>query len=153
MRSTSFRLAMLLACTIFLATGVAVAHGQGAALARAPHPAATPEPKSQRTRVARLDKPFTLRLGQWAILSDTPDAFGVQFAEMVEDTRCPSDLNCFHGGSVTLDLAFQLDGEVLPEHQSINTISANGENVVSAAGYVVELLEVSPPAAALEQEY
>lgn len=145
MRSTSFRLAMVLACAIFVASGVVIANAQSAAVARAPHPATTPAPKPQRTRIARLEKPFTLRAGQWAILSDTPDPFGVQFAEMLEDTRCPSDLNCFHGGSVVLDLAFQQDGEVLPEHQSISTISADGENVVSAAGYIVELLEVSPP--------
>ena len=146
----SFRLVVLRVCTILIATVAAFVLGQGHAFARAPLPpailpAATPAPKLERTLLTRLDKPFTLRPGQWAILADTPDAFGVQFAEMLEDTRCPSDVNCFHGGSVTLELAFQLDGEILSEQQSINTLQNDGQNVVSAAGYTVELLEVSPP--------
>ena len=93
-----------------------------------------------------LDDPFELAWGQTAIL---PDRTQMTFAELLRDSRCPSDVDCASNGSVMIALEFtgEQDTQRL-ELDSVTSTLRGGEKwpQVYAQGYSVALLSVSPPA-------
>ncbi len=141
---TLVTLALLLLCCL----PTSVAQAQVAVVAPVnptPMHQATPAPETGRTLIAWLDQPATLRAGQWAIFSGTPGPFGVQFLEMVSDTRCPAGVDCVQAGQVVIRLAFQLGGEPLPDEVELGTYTNDGQNKATYQGYEIELLDVMPP--------
>lgn len=47
--------------------------------------------------------------GNSAIFDDGHIAFSIRFAQLLEDSRCPPDVFCFHGGRIIVRLL--IDGE------------------------------------------
>ncbi len=82
----------------------------------------------------QLGVPFNLFVGQSAILDDLE----IQFLAIQEDSRCPTDVDCFWAGNVVVVL--QVKGvEVL-----LNTNSDVGPTLVKLDKYNLELEKVSP---------
>lgn len=59
---------------------------------------------------AVLDEPFTLPYGSLATLDD--GSLTITFDRIVEDSRCPLDVNCYWSGQVIVALRVEADGAV-----------------------------------------
>ena len=78
-----------------------------------------------------LGEEFTLAPGQSA--SAGPEALTVQFARVVEDSRCPSDAQCIQAGQVVSEIALSGSRSYLKPGDT-----------VSSGGYRARLLGVLP---------
>lgn len=146
----------LVVCLIWLLFSLA---GVQAAKARtispnetAPLPPPTPTADAGAAIHATLDEPFTLHIGDWATLSDTPEEVGVQVAELVSDNRCPARVNCVVAGQVEFMLRVRRGNVVHRQLFSIGTYPMNDGNKVRYGGYEIELIAVEPPAPPPDEE-
>lgn len=114
--------------------------------ATAPLPPPTPTADAGAASSAVLDQPFTLAIGDWATINDTPEAFGVQVAELVSDNRCPARVNCVVAGQVEFMLQVRMGNVVHRQRFPIGTYPMNDGNKVRYGGYEIELTAVEPPA-------
>lgn len=88
---------------------------------------------------AALGDSFILRVGQSAVVSGT--SLHLRFEEVLEDSRCPSDVACVWAGNarVRLLVAEEQD-ELIPIH--LNT--GLDPSAVSTLGYEIRLEELQP---------
>ncbi len=92
--------------------------------------------------VAALDEPFVLHVGDTALVAD--GTVRVHFNAVSEDSRCPSQVNCFWIGRAVIDLAVTV-GDGAAESVEVSTIhSPEPTDLAEVQGYVVELVDVSP---------
>lgn len=90
----------------------------------------------------QLDQPFQLRLQEQVVIA--ADDLAIQFLEVSEDSRCPSDVQCVWAGQVSVRL--QLSTAENPAQQIVLTDAA-GPNSQSSAwvdGYHLQLVQVTP---------
>lgn len=69
---------------------------------------------------ARVDSPFTLRVGQEATFEDID--LSVRFVGISEDSRCPLDVTCVWAGDARVDLLLRQSGtseEILNLHTNL----------------------------------
>lgn len=111
---------------------------------------ATPNPAPGAGQVvnARLNEPFVLQVRQTAILTDTPDQFGITFYNVAEDSRCPQGVACVWAGQVIVQITFQENGLLHPPVLELTTNPQDANHARVIEGYRVELLDVQPPAVA-----
>lgn len=104
--------------------------------------AATPgAPKSTPPQViAHLDQPFTLKIGQAAIVDDTTEKFGIQFHSVIEDTRCPRQMLCYQAGQARLYIEPMRDGALLPPLLELATSKPS----INFGNYRIQLRDVQP---------
>lgn len=95
------------------------------------------------TQEAQLNEPFILASGQSIILSDAD--LQLTFTQIVEDSRCPKQVDCFWSGRIVIELAVQ-KGFDAPQMITLETSVAPSEetNTVEALGYTVYLANVDP---------
>jgi hypothetical protein len=90
-----------------------------------------------------LDQDFALGGGQEAAV----DGGGllVRFADVLEDSRCPSRVECFWTGQARVTVVTQPDGQA-PSTAMFNTNPAVGQNIstVAAGGYTVTMRSLEP---------
>lgn len=100
-------------------------------------------PLRQPPEVA-LASPFELIIGDEALVGESPDAHFLFFSAVLRDTRCPIGTQCVKAG----DALFQLfvSDESRADVQMIEIGTAADQNVVQYQDYVIELLDVDPPA-------
>ena len=103
-------------------------------------PTAPPTTGPASTRqIAPLGSRFTIRFGETVAIENT--VVTITLAQVVQDSRCPSDVTCIRAGDVTLRLATaNTDGVTMVEL----TISDRGEPAANFDGLTVTLLEVAP---------
>lgn len=94
----------------------------------------TPPPNVQ----AQLGEKFVLRVGQTAILTDTPDQFGITFYNVADDSRCPQGVACVWAGEVVVQITFQENGLLHPPIVELTTNPQDDKNVRVIEGYRVE---------------
>jgi hypothetical protein len=70
----------------------------------------------------------------------TCGALAATFTNVVEDSRCPSDVNCVWAGRVIVELEVELSGAP----QTVTLSSENNENQVTVGGYLITMGEVTP---------
>jgi len=70
----------------------------------------------------------------------TCGALSATFTNVVEDSRCPSDVTCVWAGRVIVTLEVELSGAP----QTITLSSENNENQVTVGGYLITMGEVTP---------
>ena len=116
-----------------------------------PPPTSTPTPDPKAPVTAMLNKPFTVRIGQWATLANTPEALGVQLYGLVGDSRCPAGVDCIVAGQVEFILIVRQGKTINQERFQLSTNPAKEGNKVAYAGYTIELMGVEPPAPAPDQ--
>ncbi len=111
---------------------------------------ATPNPAPGVGQVvsARLNEQFVLQIHQTAILTDTPDQFGITFYYVAEDSRCPQGVACVWAGEVIVQITFQENGLLHPPVLELTTNPQDANHARVIEGYRVELLDVQPPAVA-----
>lgn len=90
-----------------------------------------------------LDEVFTLRGGQDATIGD--EGLGLRFDRVLEDSRCPTQVECFWTGQARIALLVSpVNGE--PATVEFNTNPAPGQNVqtVQAGAYTLDLKSLDP---------
>ncbi|MBI4671709.1 MAG: hypothetical protein HY741_08595 [Chloroflexi bacterium] len=90
---------------------------------------------------ARLNEPFTLKLGQWATLPDANDT-RVSFTTLLEDTRCPLDVNCVQAGKVRVGVSVESGGKLA--QFDLSSMPQDYRNVGAFNGYLVQFVEIAP---------
>jgi hypothetical protein len=80
-----------------------------------------------------LDQPFTLAGGQEGLIAS--EKLRLRFAEVLEDSRCPTQVECFWTGQARIAVA------VYPEASSATTVEFNTN---PAPGQTVKDAEVGP---------
>lgn len=100
-------------------------------------------PRQQASDVA-LDTPFELVIGNEVLVGEAPDAHYLFFSAVLQDTRCPLGTQCIKAG----DARFQLfvSDAARTDAQMIEIGTAADQNVMPYQNYVIELLDVDPPA-------
>ena len=110
----------------------------------APLPSARPTPPpttgpTPARQIVPLGLRFTVAFGETVAIEGTVAT--ITLAEVVQDSRCPTDVTCIRAGDVTLRLATaDADGV---EHVEV-TIGDRGESSATFDGLTVTLLEVAP---------
>jgi len=89
-----------------------------------------------------LGKEFVLGGGQEAVFSGND--LSVRFSELLEDSRCPTEVECFWKGQARIAVIVQPTGR--PSTTAYFNTNASGENVhtVRAGEYSVELRKLEP---------
>lgn len=90
---------------------------------------------------AQLDVPFELGLGEQAIVESEHDIV-VEFTEVIQDSRCPSDVVCIWQGQATISISVQV-GNADPQEFML-TIGADESPAVTFWQHSVELLGLQP---------
>jgi hypothetical protein len=90
-----------------------------------------------------LNEPLTLSGGQAGLISS--ENLRLRFAEVLEDSRCPTQVECFWTGQARIAIAVQL-GDSDSTTVEFNTNPAPGQTVkVADVGqYSIELLSLEP---------
>ncbi|MBI5035690.1 MAG: hypothetical protein HZB51_34795 [Chloroflexi bacterium] len=102
-------------------------------------PTTTPMPGSIVS--ARLNDPFTLKLGQTANLSDAKDT-KISLTTFVGDSRCPTGVNCMQIGGVRMMVNVETGGKLA--RFDISTAPNDRRDVGAFGGYLVRIIEVAP---------
>ena len=107
-----------------------------------PTPAPTlPTPPSLPPVTITLGQPFSLALNQYGRLDST--GLGVEFYEMIEDTRCPRQVICESAGWARIVIYVWIT-DIEPIEFILNTDPADSQNKVSYDEYQVQLLSLDP---------
>jgi len=90
-----------------------------------------------------LDKEFSLPGGQEATISG--ENLRLRFNEVLEDSRCPTQVECFWTGQARVAVLVQPEGHE-PTTTEFNTNPAPGQNVQTAqvGEYTIELRSLDP---------
>jgi hypothetical protein len=90
-----------------------------------------------------LNEPFTLSGGQEGLISG--EKLRLRFADVLEDSRCPTQVECFWTGQARIVLSVQPEGSG-STNVEFNTNPAPGQTVtVATAGqYTIELQSLDP---------
>ena len=90
-----------------------------------------------------LNQPFALSGGQEAVLPD--EKLRIRFTDVLEDSRCPTQVNCFWTGQARIAVSVQPDGAE-PTTVEFNTNPAPGQTVEEATvgRYRIELQALDP---------
>jgi hypothetical protein len=95
---------------------------------------------------AEFEAPFTLELGQTVRLSES--AYTITFVQVLQDARCPTQVECETHGPVVVRLAFQHPDEN-PVYMEMNPDPGlagptGGQSVLAISGYEILLISVAP---------
>lgn len=90
-----------------------------------------------------LNQPFALGGGQDALIQS--ETLRLRFTDVLEDSRCPTRVQCFWTGQARIALEVQTDGSA-PTTVEFNTNPAPGQTHTSAAvgAYTIELQSLDP---------
>lgn len=142
----STKLLVRLFAASLLAASLVAACRTAASLA----PASTPTPvpvaaptQAEISQEAVLGEPFTLAYNSEIVLKDTD--LRLRFENLLEDSRCPADVDCVWSGQVRLQLT-AWTGKTASELIELSTLSGDREpdNLHNYEGYLIELLGVDP---------
>jgi|GEM_PF-1187923 len=104
-----------------------------------PTPAAALPPSPPVTIM--LNTPFSLKLNQQGVLETS--GLTLEFVELLEDSRCPRQVDCFWSGQGRLVIEVWLTGRE-PTAFELNTLSSTNQNVISYEVYQIQLLSLDP---------
>lgn len=85
-----------------------------------------------------LGEHFELAYG--ATATCTCDSLSVKFQKVVEDSRCPSDVECVWAGRIVIELEVVIDGVA----QTVTLSSENNEEPATVGNYVITMGAVTP---------
>lgn len=89
----------------------------------------------------QLDQPFTLSLGQVAQL--TEKELNLTFQEVLEDSRCPSNVECVEAGQARILINVTQMGQT-PATLEMNTNPPLKLDVVTYEDFQIRLFELNP---------
>ena len=90
-----------------------------------------------------LNEPFLLCFGSTA--TQTGQNFKVKFDDLVEESRCPTDVVCVWAGRTSVALVFTHEGSSETDTVGLGDFTGTSfSDSTSFAGYKIRLLEVLP---------
>lgn len=101
------------------------------------------EPARADVPEVNLNQPFALGGGQEAVIPS--EKLRLRFTDVLEDSRCPTRVQCFWTGQARIAFEVQPDGAA-PTTVEVNTNPAPGQTVTSATigTYRIELQSLDP---------
>ncbi|MFN8445576.1 MAG: hypothetical protein U0175_32595 [Caldilineaceae bacterium] len=105
-------------------------------------------PVADEEILAQLEEPFTLQLGDWALISDATDKVEVQLVDLISDSRCPAGVNCVVAGEARFTLNLRVDDGAVIEEGEIGQMPIQDQNKIRYEPYTIEMVTVEPPAPA-----
>ncbi|BBY94346.1 hypothetical protein MGALJ_40150 [Mycobacterium gallinarum] len=92
---------------------------------------------------AGLDQEFALHGGRQVAIRDAD--LRLRFTDVLEDSRCPTDVECFWTGQARITVDAEL-GRDAPASLEFNTNPAPGQGTLTndVGGYVIELRSLDP---------
>jgi hypothetical protein len=101
------------------------------------------EPAQADVPEVNLNEAFTVAGGQQALIPS--EKLRLRFAEVLEDSRCPTQVECFWTGQARIAIAVQPDGSGATT-VAFNTNPAPGQTVkvVDVGPYSIELQSLDP---------
>ncbi|MBX2874488.1 MAG: hypothetical protein KTR30_20365 [Saprospiraceae bacterium] len=97
----------------------------------------------------QLHTPFALQFAETN--QSTEDNITVNFFEVLSDSRCPSEVECFWEGESSVKINFSIDGSNTPLTLSTHKQMGQGPQTDTLQNYIIRLLEVSPYPVGTEQ--
>lgn len=146
----------------FLVIALAACAGAGAEPETAepgtalPANTAVPEPEATQTAVpeattiaepapetasAQMNETFTLGGGQEIVIAGA--GLHLRFAEVLEDSRCPTNVPCFWEGQAIIRITVQQNDQP-PLELQFNSNPSEGPDTLMAYGYTVQLMRLDP---------
>lgn len=100
-----------------------------------------PAGAQQQVVQAQLDIPFELQWQQEAVIES--EGINIRFISFIEDSRCPSDVQCIQAGTATIMLSIEVNGQ---DAGQPTLVIGDGEDKASAqfGQYVVRLVGLEP---------
>lgn len=98
-------------------------------------------PEVDEVLLVQLDQPFTITVGQQAQLAETE--VDLTFQEVLEDSRCPSNVECAEAGQARILLKVNQLGQT-PTMLEMNTNPPLKLDVVTYEDFQIHLLELDP---------
>lgn len=90
---------------------------------------------------AELDRPFELTFSQQALIQS--ENISVGFIDLIEDSRCPSDVVCIRAGQATIRVSIKVDGQ--DAGQPTLTVGAGEAKAYATFGrYSIRLVGLEP---------
>ena len=89
---------------------------------------------------AELGKPFELKFGQKASIDS--EKIDITFANVTEDSRCPSDVVCIQAGQATIAVSVQVNGTDVG--QLMMTVGPKGKDSATFGQYLAKLVKLDP---------
>ena len=102
---------------------------------------------SEPTSIISADLDTQVRLGIHQIAVIKPEEFRVEFLELTEDSRCPSDVACIQEGQVTATFNIEglRDGQANDYFISLTQRASQAELAIkNFDGYSIQLVNVAP---------
>ncbi|MGV0851336.1 hypothetical protein [Mycolicibacterium phlei] len=90
---------------------------------------------------ARLDQPFVLAGGQQAVVAGTP--LRLRFAEVLEDSRCPTELECAWTGQTRISVVVD-DGRTIVMEFNTNPAPDQNRQRIHTGAYAITLQALEP---------
>jgi hypothetical protein len=94
--------------------------------------------ESMENNQVSLDTEFSLKIGQSVNLQE--QGIVIEFTDVLDDSRCPSDVECIWEGTVTLALKIYVQGSNLGEY----ILNSSNLHKASFLGYYVKLKVLNP---------
>lgn len=85
---------------------------------------------------------FNLKVNQSAIINS--GEVKVTFLEVTEDSRCPSDLNCFWAGQIQVAVNILVNGHNLGTLHLVNNASRKDLSIKKIKKYLIEFVKAEP---------
>jgi hypothetical protein len=88
-----------------------------------------------------LGRPFDLKFGQQASSIDS-EKIDITFTDLIEDSRCPSDVVCIQAGRATIAVSVAVNGT--DAGQQNLTVGPNGNSSATFGQYSIRLVKLDP---------
>jgi len=96
--------------------------------------------------VANLDEPFWLEFGQVKVLP--PDNLRIEFRQLLEESRCPSDVICVWEGRARIGLLLQTPADSIQVELLLPGFATQADTLahqpVDTLGYRMTLMQLDP---------
>ena len=99
-------------------------------------------PLSNKLVSTELKTSFQLRIGQNAIIKS--EDFKLKFLNVVKDSRCPKDLNCFESGQIEIAVEIIVRGRSYKNLQIIHNASHKNSDTIKVNNYSIEFVKAEP---------
>ncbi len=96
---------------------------------------------SATTLMVEFNKTFTLRVADTAVLGN--NQLTLTFLQVVEDSRCPTNVECVQAGQARISLQVEQPGKTA-ETFELNSQPPLNQTQFTYQGYTIELLDLTP---------
>lgn len=105
-------------------------------------PPATPATKTDPEQISvQLNEPFTLSVDQTAELAEL--GFRLTFHDVLEESRCPSKVQCAHAGQARISIRVSQSGQDSTTLE-MNTNPPLRQDIVNYASWQIQLVALAP---------